>query len=219
MTTPTDIANMATDYLDIDPIGNLDTDLSGAGKLLRRNYTKAVDTVIAEFTWNETRTFVGLDEIVLPSWFERDDTDHLYGYAYPPNCLRLIEINGRPIQEVTHDVASFPLYDTGGVEISRQRVILCDVADHIVLCFGARIDAADMGPHLQKAVALELAERCIAKARNSGEALARIQDMYRKTTKGDQTRTGGYQISSRERNPKPPRDYPSTGARARAGEI
>lgn len=219
MRTATDIANMACDFLDVDPIGNIETDRSGMGKALRRNYDEAVDTVIREFSWNCATTRAELPEMVLPSHFKADDTDHQNAYPLPPEALGVIDINGRPVEEVTHAVESLANYDGNGNLISRRNVILCDVDDKIVVRLKVRVSPADMDPHLAKAVAIELAMRCVMKATNSTQKMAMLEGMYRDATRGSVQRVGGFQASSRENNPKAARRYPSTGARARAGEI
>lgn len=219
MRTATDIANMACDFLDVDPIGNIETDRSGMGKALRRNYDEAVDTVIREFSWNCATTRAELLEMVLPSHFKADDTDHQNAYPLPPEALGVIDINGRPVEEVTHAVEAVANYDGNGNLISRRTVILCDVDDKIVVRLKVRVSPADMDPHLAKAVAIELAMRCVMKATNSTQKMAMLEGMYRDATRGSVQRVGGFQASSRENNPKAARRYPSTGARARAGEI
>lgn len=216
--TATDIANMACDLLDVDPIGNIETSL-GIGKVLRRNYQEAVDTVIREFSWNCATTRAGLDELTAPSWWQSDATDHQYIYAWPADCLGVIDINGRPIEEITHAVESLATIDGEGNITARRNVILCDVPGGIILRYKASIDAADMDPHLAKAVAIELASRCVMKAANSIQKAEALEVMYQRATRGDGKRTGGHQASSRENNAKPPRRYPSTGEKARAGII
>lgn len=217
--TATDIANMACDFLDLDPIGNIETDRSGMGRALQRNYDEAVDTVIREFSWNCATVRASLSSMTLPSHFASDATDHQIAYPWPSECLGIIDINGRPIIEVTHAVETIAAYDGSGTLLSRQHVILCDIVSPIIVRFKARISPADMDPHLAKAAAIELAIRCVMKATNSTQKMDMLETMYRKTTRGDVGRIGGHQVSSRENNAKPPRRYPSTGARARAGDI
>jgi len=219
MRTATDIANMTCDFLDVDPIGNIDTDRSGMGKAMRRNYDEAVDTVIREFSWNCATTRVELSEMVLPGHFHSDHTDHQKAYALPPDCLGVIDINGRPIKEVTHAVEAIAIYDGNGKLVSRRTAILCDDGPTIIVRIKARISPADMDPHLAKAVAIELAMRCVMKATNSTQKMQMLEGMYRDATRGSVQRVGGFQTSSRENNAKAARRYPSTGARARAGSI
>lgn len=219
MRTATDIANMTCDFLDADPIGNIETDRSGMGKALRRNYDEAVDTVIREFSWNCATTRAELTAMILPAHFKSDETDHQLAYPLPANNLGVIDINGRPVQEVTHAVESIANFDGNGTEISRRDAILCDAGPTIIVRYKARISPADMDPHLAKAVAIELAMRCVMKATNSTQKMAMLEGMYRDATRGSVQRVGGFQTSSRENNAKRAMRYPSTGARARAGDI
>ena len=76
-----------------------------------------------------------------------------------------------------------------------------------------------MDPHLAKAVAIELAIRCVMKATNSTHKASLLEGMYAEATKGSSRRVGGFQASSRENNSMRPRPLPSIGARARAGII
>ena len=219
MRSATDIANMTCDLLDVDPIGNIETDRSGMGKALRRNYDEAVDTVIREFSWNCATTRAELIKMDLPAHFKSHDTDHQNAFPLPADCLGVIDINGRPIEEVRHAIESIARYDDFGNPISRRNYVLCDEEDHIIVRYKTRISPADMDPHLAKAVAIELGIRCVMKAANSARKMAMLAEMYKGATKGDTSRIGGHQASSRENNAKAPRKYASTGARARAGDI
>jgi len=223
MRTETDIANMACDYLMIDPIGNLETD-QGAGRYLRRNYQESVGTVLREFSWNCATTRIPIEQITPPDGWVSDATDDQLMYALPNDYMRAIDINGRPYQEITWNIENIAVMDGNGDVVSRRRVLITNgtgwaVSDKVILRYVARINAAAMDEHLAKAVALELAMRCVNKARASTELAQRLMAEYKSTTSGDGIRKGGHQIDSRENNAKLPRKMPSTGGRARAGLL
>lgn len=221
MRTATDIANMACDYLTIDPIGNLETDQK-AGRYLRRNYQESVETVLREFSWNCATTRIPIEKIEPPAGWFSDATDDQLMYALPNDYMRAIDINGRPWEEITWAIENVAIMDGNGDVVSRRRVMITNgtgwaVSDKLILRYVARIEAAAMDSHLAKAIALELAMRCVNKARASGELSQRLAAEYKSTTSGDGIRKGGHQVDSRENNAKLPRAMPSTGGRARAG--
>ena len=218
MRTATDIANMTCDFLDVDPIGNIETDRSGMARALKRNYDEAVLTVIREFSWNCATTRSKLNKIVLPAGFTVDITDHQNAWALPSNNLGVIDINGRPYTETSHAIETIAIYDSAGVEVSAREVMWCD-EEQVILRHKRLISAADMDPHLAKAVAIELAIRCVMKATNSTQKAAQLESMYKDATRGSTGRIGGHQVSSRENNAKRPRPLLSTGGAARAGSI
>lgn len=218
MRTATDIANMTCDFLDADPIGNIETDRSGMGKALRRNYDEAVATVIREFSWNCTITRSKLNKLELPEGFTVDGTDHQTAWALPANSLGVIDVNGRPYCETSHAIETIAIYDGNGAEISAREVMWCD-EDQVILRHKRLIKASDMDPHLAKAVAIELGLRCVMKATNSTQKAGQLESMYKDATRGSSSRVGGHQASSRENNAKRPRALMSTGGAARAGSI
>lgn len=218
MATDTEIANMTCDFLDLDPIGDLATDRSGHGKALRRNFLPAMETVLSEFPYNCATVRATLNKLTLPAGFTVDDSDHQTAWALPTTCLRVVDINGRPQDKVSYAVETIAIYDGAGVEVYAQKVLWCD-EDAVVLRFTRMVPAADLTAHAAKAVALELAQRCVMKAANSTQKMEQLDVLYMRATKGDRRRTGGYQVDSRENRPKLPTAPPSTGARARAGDI
>lgn len=221
MRSDTSIANMACDWLSLDPIGDLSTD-RGVG-YLRRNYEEAVETVLREFSWNcaicraPSAVITNIDNFI---W---DRTTYGAIYALPDDYLRLVDINDRPAEELFWSVETVAITDGNGSTIARRKVLLLQGDmwndDRVMLRYVGRIGADAMDAHCAKAVSLELAIRCVNKARNSGELLDRLQAMYKGATSGDGIRKGGHQISSRENNQLPPRKYASTGGRARAGIL
>lgn len=218
--TETDIANMASDWLDVDPIGDLSTDQGPMGRIYRRNYLESVKTVIREFPWNCATgrmkiTQIPSDNPLLPI----HETDDQYAYYLPADSLGPIDINGRPIEEITHQVENLVTTDGNGDVVSRRPILICTEPNEIILRYKQLIGAADMDPHLAKAVAVELGIRCVMKAANSSSKLDLLERIYTRTTKGDTTRRGGFQINSVENNPKQAKRYPSLGARARAGDV
>lgn len=223
MRTATDIANMACDYLTIDPIGNLETD-QGAGRYLRRNYEESVGTVLREFSWNCATTRIPIDQITPPDGWYVDATGPQLMYGLPQDYMRAIDINDRPWDEINWNIENIAIMDGSGEIVARRRVMLSNgtgwaTDDKMILRYVARINAAAMDEHLAKAVALELAMRCVNKARASGELAQRLMVDYKATTSGDGVRKGGHQIDSRENSPQKPRIYSSTGGRARAGIV
>lgn len=220
MLTTTDIANMAADWLDVDPIGNLDTDRSGLGKAFRRNYVESAKTVIREFPWNcATRRSV-FPAMTLPTSFTLDKTDdNQYLYALPANNLGVIDLNGRPLNEITHQVETLAELDESGAEISSQEVLWCSLSEPPVGRYKVLISPADMDPHLAKAVSIELAMRCVMKAANSRAKMSDLESLYEITTRGTVGRVGGHQASSRENNPQRARELPSRAELARHGVI
>jgi len=224
MRTPTTIANMACDWLDLDPLHDLETSQSAHGRYLRRNYSESVDTVLREFPWNCATTRVTLDKIDPPEGWQGHPTGYPDMYAWPSDCMRPVDFNDRPCDEINWTNETVAITDGNGTVVSRKKVLLLDDRgwypnEPIILRYVARIDPAEMDPHLAKAISLELAIRCVNKANNSTSKLQVLEDEYKKATTGDNMRKGGFQLSSRENNAKPPRQSYSTGAKARAGLV
>ncbi len=221
MRSETSIANMACDWLSLDPIGDLQTD---RGKpYLRRNYEEALETVLREFSWNCATMRAIAPVITEIADFQWDRTTYGAIYALPADYLRMIDINDRPCEEIFWTVETVQVTDANGTVVANRKVLLLQgdfwINDTVMLRYVGRIGADAMDAHCAKAVSLELAIRCVNKARNSGELLDRLQAMYKGATSGDGIRKGGHQISSRENNQLPPRVYSSTGGRARAGIL
>lgn len=222
MRTETDIANMACDFLTLDPIGNLATD-QGSGRFLRRNYQESLETVLREFSWNCATTRRYLNRVAgLPEMW-REYLTYNSVYDLPDDCLRVIGINDRPVEEIFWKVEAIEITDSLGNVLSTRQILRVEAdfwrGDTIQLEYVKRVNAGAMDAHLAKAVALELAIRSANKARSSSELLDRLLLMYKQTTTGDGTRKGGQQIDSRSNHQLPARKYASTGARARAGIL
>lgn len=215
--TPTDICNMAADFLDGSPIGNIASGF-GEAPIYSRNYAEAVETVIAEYSWNMATTRIKLTPLTLPEVYELN-TDIQTGYAWPSDCIKPISINGRPCEDINWSNESVAIVDAFGAVQSRIPVLFCDAGGDIVLRYAAMIDPSDMSAHLAKACALELAIRCHGKIKNSTQSLEQVRDMYAETCQGSTKRRGGYQVDTRSNRNLPPKNLPSTGARARAGGL
>lgn len=215
--TPTALCNLAADFLDGSPIGNI-ADNFGEAPIYARNYAGAVATVIAEYTWNMATTRVKLAPLALPAVYELT-TDIQTGYAWPSDCIKPISINGRPCEDMHWTNETVAIVNGLGQVQSRIPVLFCDAGGDIVLRYAAMIDPGDMSPHLFKACALELAIRCHGKLKNSTQSLEQVRDMYAETTQGSTKRRGGYQIDTRSNRNLPAKNLPSTGARARSGGI
>lgn len=213
--TPTDICNMAADFLDGSPIGNI-TSGFGEAVIYSRNYEEAVQTVISEYQWNMATTRVKLAPLTLPAVYELT-TDIQTGYAWPSDCLKPIDINGRPCHDMRWSNESVAILNEFGQVQSRIPVLFCDAGGDIILRYAAMIDPSDMSPHLAKACALELAIRCHGKIKNSTQSLEQIRDMYAEATQGSTKRRGGFQIDTRQNRDLPAKNLPSYGMRARAG--
>lgn len=215
--TATSIANMAADFLDIDPIGHIDEDY-GAAQTFKRNYEESVETVTAEFPWNCATARAKLNPLSIEDSL-RHATDFQNAYAWPSDCIRPNDINGRPVEDLHWDNETIALVDQHGNVVGRQRVLWCDEEGAIYLRYNCIIKPRDMSAHMAKAVALELAIRCCTKLTNSTSKSQELKVDYAEATRGSARRVGGYQVDSRSNRPKPRRVLPSTGARARAGGI
>lgn len=213
--TRTSIANMAADFMDVDPIGNI-ADQYGDALIYNRNYQEAVETVISEFEWNVVKTRAQLNSATLP--FDLDETDFQYAYTLPSDCLVIIDINGRPIDDVRYAVESVAQYDAHGTPYNRRRVFLTDTESPVIMRYHSFIEPSDMSAHLAKACALELAMRCITKFRNSTTSMEQLRDLYSEATKGNTKRKGGMQVDAKQNRPKPRRVLPSPRMKARYGE-
>lgn len=215
--TKTDICNMAADFLDGSPIGNINSGF-GEAVIYSRNYDEAVGTVIAEYSWNMATTRAKLSPLALPEVYELT-TDIQTGYAWPSDCIKPISINGRPCEDMHWSNESVAILDQFGGVQSRIPVLFCDGGGDIILRYAAMIDPSDMSHHLAKACALELAIRCHGKIKNSTQSLEQVRDMYAEATQGSNKRRGGFQVDTRSNRNLPLSIPPSTGARARAGGV
>lgn len=212
MRTATNIANMAADLLDADPIGDIRTDRSS----LSRNYHEAAQTVISEFPWNCTTTRAELFEAHAGTQVP-DHSKVRYTYTYPRNALNLIDINDRPVKDVWHEIETLVTLDQAGNETGSQNVIVCSEPQPIMIRYTRMIDPSAMDPHLAFAIAIELAIRCCNKLANSSSKLEMLREMYSERTQGDGNRVGGHQIDSREGRSEPRRSPLGTSGNARHG--
>ena len=122
MRTDTDIANMACDFLTLDPIGNLATD-QGPGKYLRRNYEEAIGTVLREFSWNCATVRALAVRVSTDDEVWRNFTTYDSLYVLPSDYMRMIDINDRPLQEIFWTVESVAITDEDGVVLSYRKVL------------------------------------------------------------------------------------------------
>lgn len=213
--TRTDIANMAADFLDADPIGNI-ADEFGYAPIYARNYDEALETVIAEFEWNGTKARAQLDAISIP--LALNSTDFQNAFVCPSDMIVALDINGRPVEELHWEVEMIANVDQFGNVTSRTKVLYCDFAGPIILRYQTACEPAYMSPHLAKAVALELGIRCCNKVTNSTSKLQQLGELYAETTKGNVRRTGGHSIDTKQNRPAPRRTALSPGERARRGD-
>ena len=214
--TETSIANMAADFLDSSPVGNI-ADNFGEAIIYRRNYREAVETVLSEFPWNAATTRAELQPVLLSEDAALSQFDYQTGYAWPVDCLAPIDINGRPIEDIRWVNETLSILDGSGNVVGRQMLLLCDAEGPIMLRYKCVTDPRNMSPHMAKAVAIELAIRCCTKLANSTSKMQELQVMYAETTKGSTRRVGGFQVDSRANRDRRPMQQPSTGARNRAG--
>lgn len=215
--TRTSIANMAADFLDTNQIGQIDDDF-GDAEIFKRNYAEAVETVIAEFTWNSATARAKLNPLAITDDWLIAENDFQNAFAWPSDCIAPVDINGRPIDEINWTNETIAIVDSHGNVTSRRKVLYCNFAGPILLRYKCLVEPRDMSAHLAKAVALELALRCTGKLNNSTTKKAELENSYAEATKGSVRRVGGYQVDSRANRPLPRRQLPTTGARARAGE-
>lgn len=213
--TETAIANMAADFLDASPIGNIN-DNFGEAKIFRRNYREALETVLAEFPWNAATARTHLAPLVLGN-YDVSETDYQTGYAWPSDCIAPIDINGRPIEDIRWTNETLAKLDANGNVVGRQMMLLCDAEGPIVLRYKCLTDPSIMSPHMAKAVALELAIRCEGKLANSTSKGQELAEKYFEATKGSTRRVGGFQVDSRANRDRRATERPSSGARNRAG--
>ena len=215
--TRTSIANMAADFLDTNQIGQIDDDFGDAA-IYRRNYNEAVETVIAEFTWNSATARARLNPLTMSDDWLISENDFQNAFAWPSDCIAPVDINGRPIDDMRWANETIAVVDSHGNVTSRRKVLYCNFPGPILLRYKCFVEPRDMSAHLAKAVALELALRCTGKLNNSTTKVQQLELAYAEATKGSTRRVGGYQVDSRANRPQQARQLPTTGQRARAGQ-
>lgn len=214
--TRTSIANMAADFLDTNQIGQIDDDF-GDAEIYKRNYNEAVETVIAEFTWNTATARARLNPLAATPEMALGENGFENVFAWPSDCIAPVDINDRPIDDLRWANETIAVVDSHGNVTSRRKVLYCNFPGPILLRYKCFVEPRDMSAHLAKAVALELAIRCTGKLKNSTTKKAELENSYAEATKGSTRRVGGYQVDSRANRPLPQRQLPTTGQRARAG--
>jgi hypothetical protein len=215
--TRTSIANMAADFLDTNQIGNINDDF-GDAQIYKRNYEEAVETVIAEFTWNSATARARLSPLADTPEMALGHNGFQNVFALPSDCVAPVDINDRPIENLHWANETIAIVDQHGNVTSRRKVLYCDFPGPILLRYRCIVEPRDMSPHLAKAIALELAIRCTGKLNNSTTKKTELENSYSEATKGSTRRVGGFQVDSRANRPLPARQLPSSGQRARAGQ-
>lgn len=215
--TRTSIANMAADLLDTNQIGQIDDDF-GDAEIYKRNYNEAVETVIAEFTWNSATARAKLNPLMAGEDLLTTDTGFQNAFAWPSDCIAPVDINDRPIDNLHWSNETIAVVDQHGNVTSRRKILYCDFPGPILLRYKCLVEPRDMSAHLAKAVAIELAIRCTGKLNNSTTKAQQLDTAYAEATKGSVRRVGGFQVDSRANRPLPQRQLPTTGQRARAGQ-